>query len=216
MQERYTENRALSFTKLKKNMKILMLIILITFTNFIMGNKTKNFLASKKTGNKILEETKTNEATGIEAAEDSENKAISFAKEKSTLAGLTRATAVNVAFVQMHKSTKTNNKLSLNSTSQTQAELRSMKKILEVVKEGLTKNQDLPKVSPSIQSDLSYLEKRTYETPITTEEFSTDLRLSKEQLGRFTWAVLHSMASSFPLVADEKDQNAMKSFIENM
>lgn len=225
MQKACKEKRTSTVINLRKNVKTLILMVLITFSSFIIANKTKNFLASKKlekTENKILKAKEKENTKPLGDAEALENSQRSLAQEKLTLAGLTRATAANVAFVQLHKSAKTNmhfkmsNKVSLSSKAQMQVEIQSMKKILDVVNEGLKSNKDLPSVSPSLQPDLSYLEKRVYETEITTEDFSTSLRLSKEQLGRYTWAVLHSMASAFPLVADETHQKAIKSFIEDM
>jgi len=220
MQKACKEKRTPPFIRLKRNFKSLILLILITISSLILANKTKNFLASNKKSESQISKAAKKEK--IKTKEALENRWHLLAEEKSTLAGLTRATAANVAFVQINKSakmnmhSKTSNQVSLSSKAQMQVEIKSMKKILDVVNQGLKSSKDLIIVNPSPQPDLSYLEKRVYETEITTEDFSTSLRLSKEQLGRYTWAVLHSFASAFPLVADEAHQKAIKSFIENM
>jgi len=107
---------------------------------------------------------------------------------------------------------KNSNQLALSSKAQNQA----MKKVLKVVSDNINNNKNLPSVHPSLHNGLSYLDKREDETEITTEESSSSLRLSKEQVGRYCWTVLHSMASGYPLVADKKHQNAIKTFIEDL
>jgi len=212
------EKRTLSFVNLSKSIKTLFLLILIIFSNFIVANEFKNFLASQKTENKITANHK----------EDLHYKLTSIVNKPKALhkneilAGLRRTMAANVAFIQKTSKTKlknlTNNHLTLNSKAkiQIQNQMQAIKSVMKTIKNEIKNNKDLPSVSPSGKSDLSYFEKRHNETEITTDDFSTNLRLSKEQLGRYTWAVLHSMASSFPLIADQAHQNAIKSFIENM
>ncbi len=44
-------------------------------------------------------------------------------------------------------------------------------------------------------------------TELKPENSITPLKLSKEELGRNTWAMLHSMASAFPSVPSEENRN---------
>lgn len=216
----YKEKRTLSFPSLKKNMKTLILLLLITFSNFIVSNKTKNFLTSKIKKAEKIENTENTSSLEKSLSSNLNIKKHLITMENSTLSRLTRTTAANVAFIQKTCKTnmhfKMNNQLALNSKARMQTEMQAMNKIINVVKEELKNNKDLPSVNSNLQPDLSYLDRRDYETEITTEVFSTSLRLSKEQLGRYTWAVLHSMASAYPLVADGAHQKAITSFIENM
>lgn len=210
------EKSLFPFTFLTKSTKVLFFLFMILFSNLIESNKTENFLASKNSENKPIKEKQ------LEIVDDQVSlvKRRAFSEEKATLARLTRATAFNVAFIQKNLVSKTKNltanKATLESKSRMQLEMQAMKAIIETIKNELETNKDLPSVVVKGKPDLSYLDKRTFETEITTEEFSTSLRLSKEQVGRYTWACLHSIASAYPLVANEKHQKAIKSFIENL
>lgn len=54
--------------------------------------------------------------------------------------------------------------------------------------------------------------KRTFLFP---DEHSSKLRLTKEKLGRYSWSVLHSIASAYPKNPSEEDKKAIKNFVES-
>ena len=45
---------------------------------------------------------------------------------------------------------------------------------------------------------------------------STALSLTKEELGRHSWALIHSIGASFPLEPNEKEREALKKFVESL
>ena len=48
---------------------------------------------------------------------------------------------------------------------------------------------------------------------LTAEGSSKPLKLTKPEIGRRTWALLHSIANTFPENPSEKDKNMMKKFL---
>ena len=48
---------------------------------------------------------------------------------------------------------------------------------------------------------------------LKAEGSSTPLKLTKPEIGRRTWALLHSIANTFPENPSEKDKNMMKKFL---
>ncbi len=104
----------------------------------------------------------------------------------------------------------------LNSKAQIKMEMLELKNYLGSIKSLINSNKCLSKIL--VQKDLTNLDNfdSDLETKITTDRTSTSLRLSKEIIGRYVWSILHSMASAYPLKANQKIQRAMKEFIENM
>ena len=54
------------------------------------------------------------------------------------------------------------------------------------------------------------------ETKIHPDKKSSELRESKEKIGHLTWKFLHTLGSSYPIIASEEKQNSIKSFLEKM
>ncbi len=42
------------------------------------------------------------------------------------------------------------------------------------------------------------------------------MKLSKEELGRHTWALIHSVAASFPSVPNEENKKAVEEFLHSL
>ena len=53
-------------------------------------------------------------------------------------------------------------------------------------------------------------------TPIKPDKSSAPLALSKEQLGRNTWSVLHSMAAAYPKNPTEEDKDNCVAFLHSL
>lgn len=55
--------------------------------------------------------------------------------------------------------------------------------------------------------------KANSEDLLTPTDSSKPLKLTKQEIGRHTWALLHSMAASYPTVPTEKDKKLMEDFL---
>lgn len=96
------------------------------------------------------------------------------------------------------------------SESQMATRVKLTKTYLKKLDGEIRHNKELPYILPEdFQDDEN-------EEEIQTDKESTPLRLTKENIGRFTWRVLHTMASAFPINPDNKAKIAMKNFIEDM
>lgn len=195
-----SKNQITSFQKI---FKTLLIMILIIFENFIISDKTLNLNSN------------SNKRLCYSNLKNKFDSKYNHIKEYSLTSFLDSNNYKNtdklkpIVLIEKEKA-KINSKMNIKSNlkSELQLELQAMKMYLLNLKDELKNNKDLPAIS-----SLGY---EGQETEITTEEFSTSLKLSKEEVGRYTWNVLHSMASAFPLKADEAHQNAIKLFIEKM
>lgn len=53
-------------------------------------------------------------------------------------------------------------------------------------------------------------------TAIQPDDYSSPLRVSKEELGRFVWAFLHSMAAAYPVAPTDEDQRQLLNFLNSI
>lgn len=53
-------------------------------------------------------------------------------------------------------------------------------------------------------------------TAIIAEDAKKPLKLSKEEIGRHTWALLHSVAATFPSIPTSEDKQSLEQFIEGL
>ena len=53
-------------------------------------------------------------------------------------------------------------------------------------------------------------------TTVKVDEKSSPLTLSKEELGRHSWALIHSIAAAYPLEPTHDEQTAMKNFVNSL
>jgi FAD-linked sulfhydryl oxidase len=53
-------------------------------------------------------------------------------------------------------------------------------------------------------------------TKLVPDSDSSPLAMTKEQLGRYSWGVLHSMAAAYPQKPTKEDKENMKSFIHSL
>lgn len=56
----------------------------------------------------------------------------------------------------------------------------------------------------------------TIGTILKPDDVSTPLKLSKEELGRHTWALIHSIAASYPLEPDAEHRQALIKFVDSL
>ena len=82
---------------------------------------------------------------------------------------------------------------------------KSQEKMIETGRGGFLINS-----SKNFQRTSDNLETKTTLLP---EDSKKPLKLSKEELGRHTWALLHSYASSFPLIPSEEDKKTAENFL---
>ena len=85
--------------------------------------------------------------------------------------------------------------------------------------ENLNKINSLNKNKVLLNSHLSVLEiitKPTNLTEIKVDDHSTNLKLSKEMLGRITWTYLHSVAAAYPLQPTHEEQLAVKDLFNSL
>jgi len=53
-------------------------------------------------------------------------------------------------------------------------------------------------------------------TVIKPDDNSSPLKLSKEQIGRFSWAVLHSMAAAYPKNPNNEEKQTVLTFLHSL
>jgi hypothetical protein len=53
-------------------------------------------------------------------------------------------------------------------------------------------------------------------TVIKPDDNSSPLKLSKEQIGRFSWAVLHSMAAAYPKNPNSEEKQTVLTFLYSL
>jgi len=203
-----------------KSLIYIILVIMLVFSNVIISNKIENSLTMKTIKNNNKNEICSSKLKNKKKAKKSIEEAILLVKCNENLNEndlTSQKRADNIAFLEKASSNmhfKMNNKL--KSKAEMKTELLALKRYVTDIKDELNTNKNLPVINPlitNIDEDIHWNDK---ETVITTEEFSTDLRLSKEKIGYHLWTVLHSMASAYPLRAEEVHQQAIRSFIEKM
>lgn len=55
-----------------------------------------------------------------------------------------------------------------------------------------------------------------HNTPLKPDSDSNPLRISREELGRFTWAFLHSVAAAYPKNPTEDEKTNLSNLINSM
>lgn len=53
-------------------------------------------------------------------------------------------------------------------------------------------------------------------TELKPDEKSTALTISKEELGKMTWVLLHSVAATYPIDPDKKEKQDLENFIHSL
>ena len=186
------------------NCKKLLLIICLLGINLTISEKISNNILLKINKNEKKNSNKIFPNTEIPLVENSQriyenNKSLKNSNKSSNV------------FLQK-KISKLGNKIASKAKLNTDSSLQmktKMKTYIKDIKEELKSNLNLPKiVEPKLDLD--------EETEITTDNLSTSLKLSKETIGKYTWTLLHSIASAYPLKADKTHQDAIIAFIEKM
>lgn len=206
--------------KFQKSFAIMLLVLLIVMSNFTISNKIENFLTIKSIKNSHEKEICSFKLKRANLAEKSIEQAILLGKSKENVNEnnlITQKSDDNISFLEKAESNmhfKMNNKI--NSKAEMKMEMLALKRYVTDIKDVINTDKNLPAINPEIINIDDNFHWNDKETLITTEEFSTDLRLSKERIGNCLWTVLHSMASAYPLKAEEVHQQAIRSFIEKM
>jgi hypothetical protein len=90
-------------------------------------------------------------------------------------------------------------------------EILQVEKILFREKNNTTYNNNVDNNSNS-----DFLKYNTGHTVLKPEDSKKPLTQTKEELGRHTWALLHSIAASIPSIPTEEDKLAINSFLTSL